>query len=63
MFEIEVNNKIIEAVPGETILSAVTRAGIKVPTLCYMKDLAPSGACRICVVEVDGMRTLVPSCS
>ncbi|OGV39596.1 MAG: ferredoxin [Lentisphaerae bacterium GWF2_45_14] len=63
MFEIEVNNKIIEAVPGETILSAVTRAGIKVPTLCYMKDLAPSGACRICVVEVDGMKTLVPSCS
>jgi NADH dehydrogenase/NADH:ubiquinone oxidoreductase subunit G len=63
MFEIEVNNRIIEAVPGETILSAATRAGINVPTLCHMEGLPPSGACRICVVEVEGMRNLVPSCS
>jgi iron-only hydrogenase group A len=63
MFEIEVNNRIIEAEPGETILSALNRAKIHVPTLCHMEGLLPSGACRICVVEVEGMNGLTPSCS
>ena len=52
MFEITANDRRIEAEPGETILSALTRAGIHVPTLCHMKKLTPTGACRICVVEV-----------
>ena len=60
---IEVNNKQIEAERGETILSALKRTGINVPTLCYMKDLLPSGACRMCVVELEGRNALVPSCS
>ncbi len=63
IFDIEVNNKIIKAKKGETILMALNRNGIKVPTLCYMEDLSPSGACRICAVEVDGFDNLVPSCS
>ena len=63
MFEISVNNRNVEAEPGETILSALTRAGIEVPTLCHMKKLTPTGACRICVVELEGMAGLVPSCS
>jgi iron-only hydrogenase group A len=63
MFEIEANNRIIEAEPGETILSALKRADIHVPTLCHMEGLLPSGACRICVVEVEGMNGLIPSCS
>ncbi|OGV47631.1 MAG: ferredoxin [Lentisphaerae bacterium GWF2_52_8] len=63
MFEIQANNRVIDAKPGETILSALNRAGIRVPTLCHMSDLVPTGACRICVVEVEGMRGLVPSCS
>jgi NADH-quinone oxidoreductase subunit G/NADP-reducing hydrogenase subunit HndD len=63
MFEIEVNNRIIDAKPGETILSALKRAGIRVPTLCYMNDMSPTGACRICVVEVEGMPNLAPSCA
>lgn len=62
-FNIEVNNKIIEARKGETILSALLRNGIKVPTLCNMKELSPTGACRICVVEVEGKENLVTSCS
>ena len=62
MFEITANDRRIEAEPGETILSALTRAGIHVPTLCHMKKLTPTGACRICVVEVRGMPGLVPSC-
>ncbi|MCF7889373.1 MAG: [FeFe] hydrogenase, group A, partial [Victivallales bacterium] len=63
MFEITVNNRIIDAKPEETILSAVKRAGINIPTLCHMDDFLPSGACRICCVEVEGMPGLVPSCS
>ncbi len=60
---IEVNNKKIEATPGEMLLTALRRAGIKVPTLCHMEDLSPTGACRLCVVEVAGQRSLVPSCA
>lgn len=63
MFKIEANGKLIDAVPGETILSALKRADIHVPTLCYMENLPPSGACRICVVELEGAGGLVPSCS
>ncbi len=63
MYEIEVNSQKISAEPGETILSALKRANIKVPTLCHMEGLPPSGACRICVVQVDGMGGLIPSCS
>lgn len=61
--QIQVNNRMIEAEPGETILSALRRAGINVPTLCYMENLLPTGACRMCVVEVEGQRNLVPSCA
>jgi NADP-reducing hydrogenase subunit HndD len=51
------------AVPeGTTILGAALDAGIKVPSLCYMQDLNEIGACRICVVEVEGQRSLVASC-
>lgn len=63
MISIEVNNRTVEARSGETILSALQRAGVTVPTLCHMKDLMPSGACRICSVDVEGFRNLVPSCS
>ena len=62
-FEIEVNSKKIEARKGETILATLTRNGIKVPTLCNLKELSPTGACRICVVEVEGYQNLVASCS
>lgn len=65
MFEITVNNRVIDAEEGETILSALTRVGIRVPTLCHLPDLPPVGACRICIVEVEGAEGdgLVPSCS
>ena len=48
---------------GETILQVAQRNGIDIPTLCYLKGTIPTGACRICLVEVDGARTLVASCS
>jgi len=45
-----------------TILELATEQGIQIPTLCYHSDLTPTGACRLCVVEVAGSRTLVASC-
>lgn len=60
---LEVNGRSMEAEKGETILSALNRHGIRVPTICSMNGLSPSGACRMCVVEVEGMDNLVPSCS
>lgn len=61
--EIEVNNNTIKANKGETILSALQRNGIKIPTLCHINSLFPTGACRICMVEVEGKNNLVPACS
>lgn len=63
MVTIEVNNRKIQAKEGEMLLGALKRAGIKVPTLCHMEGLFPSGACRMCVVEVEGQRGLLPSCA
>ena len=62
-FTIEVNNKSIKAEKGETILSALNRNGIVIPTLCRMAEFTPTGACRMCVVEVEGRDRLVTACS
>ncbi len=61
--KIEINNQTVEAKPGQTILEAARDAGINIPTLCHMADRFPSGACRMCVVEVEGGRGLTPSCA
>ncbi|MBN2281935.1 MAG: iron hydrogenase small subunit [Candidatus Marinimicrobia bacterium] len=63
MFTIQINNREIKAKKGEMILDTLNREGISVPTLCYMKDLFPTGACRMCVVEIEGYKGLVPSCA
>jgi NADH dehydrogenase/NADH:ubiquinone oxidoreductase subunit G len=47
---------------GMTILEVAKEYGIDIPTLCYIEGLSPMGACRLCVVEVEGTRTLVGSC-
>jgi NADH dehydrogenase/NADH:ubiquinone oxidoreductase subunit G len=54
MFTIEVDNKVVETNGGETILAVCKREGINVPTLCHMEGLPPSGACRLCIVELEG---------
>ena len=52
------------AVPeGATLLEACRSMGIDTPTLCYLENLTPVNVCRVCVVEVEGSRTLVPACS
>jgi NADP-reducing hydrogenase subunit HndD len=63
MVDITVNGKPVAAEKGELLLRALQRADVQIPTLCYMKDRFPSGACRMCVVEVDGQQNLVPSCA
>ncbi len=49
--------------PGETILDVARRGDIDIPTLCHLKGATPTGACRICVVEVEGASTLLTACS
>src|SRR4030042_6616250 len=47
----------------DTILTAAQRNNIHIPTLCYLKDTMPTGACRICVVEIENAKNLAPACS
>ncbi len=58
-----INNKTIQAQPGQTILQAARANGLTIPTLCYHKDLSPAGSCRLCVVEVEGLRGELAACT
>ncbi|MBR2824768.1 MAG: [Solobacterium sp.] len=60
---LKINNKEIVAEQGQTILQAAIDNGIYIPTLCYLKDICRSGACRVCLVEVKNARTLLSSCT
>ncbi|MEW6653275.1 MAG: NADH-dependent [FeFe] hydrogenase, group A6 [Bacteroidota bacterium] len=60
---IEINEKKVTVPFGTTILDACKMNGITVPTLCHHEDLCVAGVCRVCVVEVEGMRTLQASCA
>jgi len=63
MHKLTMNGKSIEAPAGATILDAAKRAGIRIPTLCFLEKREPTGACRVCLVEVAGARTLMTACS
>ncbi|MCL2842708.1 MAG: NADH-dependent [FeFe] hydrogenase, group A6 [Oscillospiraceae bacterium] len=62
MINIKLNNMDLACPAGSTILEAARTAGIEIPTLCYLKEVNQIGACRVCVVEVKGARTLVAAC-
>ncbi len=62
MVNIKINGMALSVPQGSTILEAARYAGIEIPTLCYMKEINAIGACRICVVEVKGARSLVAAC-
>ncbi len=61
--KITLDGKQIEAQAGQTILQAAREHGVRVPTLCYHKDLSPTGNCRMCVVEVKNSRFLQAACT
>jgi predicted molibdopterin-dependent oxidoreductase YjgC len=61
--QISIDGRKIDVPEGATILDACKKAGIDTPTLCYAENLTPVNVCRICVVELEGARTLVPACS
>jgi len=63
MIELTIDDKKITVEKGTTILQAALKNGIKIPNLCYDKRLKPYGACRLCVVEVEGQTRLFASCS
>ena len=62
MIQLTINGKRAEAPEGATIMEAAKSAGIKIPSLCQYKDIHKYGSCRICVVEVEGMKNLQASC-
>jgi NADH dehydrogenase/NADH:ubiquinone oxidoreductase subunit G len=59
---VTINGKSVMGRPDMTILELAKANGIDIPTLCYLEGLPPTGSCRVCVVEVEGSRTLVASC-
>jgi NADP-reducing hydrogenase subunit HndD len=63
MITLSINNIPVEVPEGTTILAASKKAGIRIPTLCFVEGLQAIGACRVCVVELEGARNLVASCS
>jgi predicted molibdopterin-dependent oxidoreductase YjgC len=62
-FEIKIDGKSVSVAEGSTILDAAMKLGVETPTLCYLASLTPVNVCRLCVVELEGSRTLVPACS
>ncbi|MGH8959299.1 MAG: 2Fe-2S iron-sulfur cluster-binding protein [Acidimicrobiia bacterium] len=60
---LKIDGRDVSIEEGATLLDACRRLGQEQPTLCYLETLAPVNVCRVCVVEVEGSRTLVPSCS
>ncbi len=62
MVKLTINGIPVEVPAGSTVLEAAREAGVRIPTLCYLKDINEIGACRMCLVEVKGARSLVTSC-
>ncbi len=63
MVTVTIDDKKVEVPEGSTVLNAARKAGVEIPTLCDHPQLTPYGGCRMCLVEVEGARTLQPSCT
>src|SRR5713226_7344492 len=63
MVKISIDGQDVDALEGTTILDACRRLAVDTPTLCQLDNLTPVNVCRVCVVEVEGSRVLVPACS
>ncbi len=57
-----VNNQLITASANQTILEAAKEVGISIPTLCHLEGISDVGACRLCLVEIEGSSKLQPAC-
>ena len=62
MPSLTIDTRKIQVPAGTNLLEAARMAGIKIPSLCYLKDVQAIGSCRVCLVEVKGAKALVPSC-
>ena len=62
MIKVKIDGIEVEVPAGTTALEAARKANIDIPTLCYLKDINEIGACRMCLVEVEGARNLQASC-
>jgi len=63
VIELTIDGAPVCVAPGATVLDACTAAGVETPTLCFLETLTPVNACRVCVVELEGARVLVPACA
>jgi NADP-reducing hydrogenase subunit HndD len=63
LLDVEIDDRAVRVPEGSTILDACRAQGVETPTMCYADNLTPVNACRVCVVELEGARTLVPACS
>jgi len=62
LIEITIDNQPVKVDPSENIVEACARVGVKIPTLCYLKGISKNASCGVCVVEVEGAKSLVRSC-
>ncbi len=62
-FTLTIDGKTVEALPGETVLHAARKSGIDIPVMCYFEGLSTVGACRLCLVELEGSPKLFPACT
>ena len=62
-FVIHIDGKPCEARSNELLVDIAARSGITIPTLCHDPRLEPAGACRVCLVEIEGQRRLQPACA
>ncbi|HEX6332201.1 MAG TPA: 2Fe-2S iron-sulfur cluster-binding protein [Actinomycetota bacterium] len=63
LLDLEIDGESVRVAQGSTILDALRERGVDTPILCYAENLTPVNACRVCVVELEGSRVLVPSCA
>src|ERR671934_282293 len=63
LVDLEIDGREVRVPEGTTILQACRGLDVDTPTLCWAENLTPVNVCRVCVVELEGARTLVPSCS
>ncbi|MDD2855067.1 MAG: molybdopterin-dependent oxidoreductase [Desulfuromonadaceae bacterium] len=63
MVSLTIDGKVIQVPKGTTILTAAAELGIKIPTLCWLKKVSTTGACRVCVVKVEGVERLMTACN